>query len=206
MKKIISALLAALASLTMVVAPLAEARDGGHRGGGRSGGGHAQRGGGHQNFNRGNHGAPSRSQMQLNQGARDRVNVGHQNARPGGHPGNRPQGQRPGRGGDRNTNVNVNVNNRHDGGRHDRYDDHHHHHHGGWDDDDDWDHPFATAAAVTAGVAVTSAVIGSIVNSVPPSCVPVNYNGFTYQRCGNTWYQPQYNGPNVQYIVINPPY
>ena len=69
----------------------------------------------------------------------------------------------------------------------------------GWDNDY---HPIATAAAVTATVAVTSAVIGSMVNSVPPSCVPVNYGGMVYQQCGSTWYQSQ--GP--QYIVVNPPY
>src|SRR4029077_3332999 len=39
---------------------------------------------------------------------------------------------------------------------------------GGWDNDY---HPVATAAAVSAGVAVTSAVVGSLVRSVPPSCV-----------------------------------
>jgi hypothetical protein len=82
-----------------------------------------------------------------------------------------------------NRNVNVNVDN----------------HHGGWDDDY---HPVATAAAVTAAVAVTSAVVGSIVRSVPPGCVPVNYGGIIYQQCGSTWYQPQ----GTQYIVINPPY
>ena len=69
----------------------------------------------------------------------------------------------------------------------------------GWDNDY---HPVATAAAVTAAVAVTSAVVGSIVRSVPPGCVPVNYGGVIYQQCGNTWYQPQ----GTQYIVINPPY
>lgn len=87
-----------------------------------------------------------------------------------------------------NRNVNVNVD----------YDDHNH-----WNDWDD--HPFATAAAVTAGVAVTSAVIGSIVNSVPPSCVTTVVNGIAYQQCGSTWYQPQYSGTNVQYIVVNAP-
>jgi hypothetical protein len=71
--------------------------------------------------------------------------------------------------------------------------------HNGWDNDY---HPIATAAAVTATVAVTSAVIGSIVRSVPPGCVPVNYGGMVYQQCGNVWYQSQ--GP--QYIVVNPPY
>ena len=87
----------------------------------------------------------------------------------------------------RNTNVNVNVNNRHGGG---------------WDDDH---HPIATAAAVTATAVVTAAVVGSIVNSVPPGCVPVNYNGMVYQQCGSTWYQPQYVGSQVQYVVIVPP-
>jgi hypothetical protein len=69
----------------------------------------------------------------------------------------------------------------------------------GWDNDY---HPIATAAAVTATVAVTSAIVGSIVNAPPPGCVPVNYGGYIYQQCGSTWYQPQ----GTQYIVINPPY
>lgn len=89
----------------------------------------------------------------------------------------------------KNTNVNVNVDNDH--------------RHGGWDNDY---HPIATAAAVTATVAVTSAVIGSIVRTVPPNCVPVNYNGMIYQQCGSTWYQPQYVGPQVQYVVVAPIY
>lgn len=75
--------------------------------------------------------------------------------------------------------------------------------HGGWNDWDD--HPFATAAAVTAGVAITSAVIGSIVYSVPPSCVTTVVNGVAYQQCGSTWYEPRYSGTTVQYVVINPP-
>ena len=87
----------------------------------------------------------------------------------------------------RNTNVNVNRNVDVD-----------------VDVDRNW-HPVATAAAVTATVAVTSAVVGSIVHSVPPSCVPVVINGITYQQCGTTWYQPQYAGSTVQYVVIAPP-
>ena len=83
------------------------------------------------------------------------------------------------------TNVNVNVNNNNRGG--------------GWDNDY---HPVATAVAVTAAVAVTSAVIGSMVRTVPPGCVPVNYRGMIYQQCGNTWYQPQ----GTQYVVIAAPY
>ena len=76
---------------------------------------------------------------------------------------------------------------------------------GGWYDDDPY-HPVATAAAVTAAVVVTSAVVGSIVRSVLANCVPVNYRGIMYQQCGSTWYQPQYAGSQVQYVVINPPY
>lgn len=74
-------------------------------------------------------------------------------------------------------------------------------HHDGWYDD----HPVATAVAVTAAVGVTAAVVGSIVHSVPSNCSAVNVNGVTYQQCGSTWYQPQYAGTQVQYIVINPP-
>ncbi|MBL0167644.1 MAG: hypothetical protein IPP85_11090 [Propionivibrio sp.] len=87
-----------------------------------------------------------------------------------------------------NRNVNVNVDNNRGGccG-------------GGWDNDY---HPVARAAAVTATVAVTAAVVGSMVNTVPSGCVPVNYGGMIYQQCGSTWYQPQ----GSQYVVINPPY
>lgn len=114
------------------------------------------------------------------------------------------------RGGNANRNVNHNVNrntnvNRNANVNVNRDIDVDVHGHGGCCFDDDWDHPFATAAAVTAGVAVTSAVIGSIVNSVPPSCVQTIINGIAYQQCGSTWYQPQYAGTTVQYVVVNPP-
>lgn len=69
---------------------------------------------------------------------------------------------------------------------------------GGWDDDY---HPFA-AAAVVGG---TAAIVGSMVNSIPPSCTPVVVNGATYSQCGSTYYQPQYAGTSVQYQVVNPP-
>lgn len=73
-------------------------------------------------------------------------------------------------------NVNVNVDN-------------------GWDRDY---HPVAAAAVV----GTTAAVIGSMVRTVPPGCVPVNYGGMVYQQCGATWYQPQ----GSQFVVVNPPY
>ncbi|MFA9439082.1 hypothetical protein ACDA63_05540 [Uliginosibacterium sp. sgz301328] len=66
-------------------------------------------------------------------------------------------------------------------------------------------HPIATAAVATAAVVTTAAVVGSIVHSLPPSCSVVSVNGITYQQCGSTWYQPQYAGTTVQYVVVNPP-
>jgi len=66
-------------------------------------------------------------------------------------------------------------------------------------------HPVATAAALTATAMVTAAVIGSMVNTLPPSCTAVFINGITYQQCGGAWYQPQFSGPSVTYVVINPP-
>ena len=62
-------------------------------------------------------------------------------------------------------------------------------------------HPVATAAAVVA----TAAIVGSMVRTLPPACSVVVVNGVSYQNCGGTWYQPQYAGTTVQYVVINPP-
>ncbi|GGP18864.1 hypothetical protein [Silvimonas iriomotensis] len=92
-----------------------------------------------------------------------------------------------------NVNVNRDVNVNVDGDRGRYYDDHY--------------HPVATAAAVTATVAVTSAVVGSIVNAnqMPSSCVQVMRGNTAYMQCGNTWYQPQYQGSNVTYVVVNAP-
>ena len=83
----------------------------------------------------------------------------------------------------RNTNVHVDV-------------DHHYGYGGGC-----CYHPAATVAAV----AVTAAVIGSIVYSVPPSCQTVYVNGVTYSQCGSTWYQPQFVGTSTTYIVVAAP-
>jgi len=65
--------------------------------------------------------------------------------------------------------------------------------------------PFATAVAVTAGVAVTSAVIGSVTRTLPPACVPVQYGTMLYRQCGTVWYPPSYVGTTVQYVVMAAP-
>ena len=55
---------------------------------------------------------------------------------------------------------------------------------------------------VAAGV--TAAAIGSLAYSLPSGCTPYTYAG-PYYQCGNVWYQPQYQGSNVTYVVVNPP-
>ena len=62
-------------------------------------------------------------------------------------------------------------------------------------------HPIATGVAI----GVTAAIIGSMVNTLPTGCTTVITNGISYSQCGNTWYQPQYSGNNVTYIVVNAP-
>ncbi len=85
----------------------------------------------------------------------------------------------------RNTNVNVNVNNNHRRGG--------------------YYHPVGRAVAVGATVAVTAAIVGSMVNTLPATgCTTVISSGISYQQCGSVWYQPQYSGNSVTYIVVNP--
>ena len=61
------------------------------------------------------------------------------------------------------------------------------------------------AFVAVAAVAVTAAVIGSMVNTLPPACSMVVVNGITYQQCGSTWYQPQFVGGATTYVVIAAP-
>jgi len=91
------------------------------------------------------------------------------------------------------TNVNVNRDVDVDGGRY-----------GGWGDACCY-HPAARAAAVTAAAVTTAAVVGSTVHTLPPACSAVNVGGVAYQQCGSTWYQPQFAGTTVNYVVVNPP-
>jgi hypothetical protein len=42
--------------------------------------------------------------------------------------------------------------------------------------------------------------------SLPPSgCHAVVVNGMTYEQCGSTWFQPQYQGNRTVYVVVTPP-
>jgi len=82
---------------------------------------------------------------------------------------------------------------------------------GGWGGYGDWNdgccfnHPIAAAAAIGTAAAITNAAIGSVVYTLPASCTTVTVNGYTYEQCGSTWYQPQFVGDDMNYVVVNPP-
>ena len=60
------------------------------------------------------------------------------------------------------------------------------------------------AGALTAG-AITAAAYGSTVYALPSGCVTTVVNGITYQQCGSTWYEPQFDGTTTTYVVVSPP-
>ena len=62
------------------------------------------------------------------------------------------------------------------------------------------------AAAVATTAAVTAAVVGTRVQTLPPSCTTVMAGGVTYQQCGSVWYQPQFVGTGTTYVVVNARY
>src|SRR4029079_10938195 len=64
--------------------------------------------------------------------------------------------------------------------------------------------PVARAAVTTDAVLGTAAVVGSVVASLPPSCVTTMIGNVAYQQCGSTWYRPQYAGSQVTYVFVNP--
>lgn len=58
-------------------------------------------------------------------------------------------------------------------------------------------------AAVVGGAAVATA---ATVATLPPSCTTVMNAGVSYRQCGSSWYQPAYEGPNMVYQTVPPPY
>lgn len=66
-------------------------------------------------------------------------------------------------------------------------------------------HPAARAVGVAAAATVTAAVVGSMVYSLPPACSTAVVGGISYHNCGGAWYQPQYAGTQVTYVVVNAP-
>ena len=54
-------------------------------------------------------------------------------------------------------------------------------------------------------IAATAIVVGSVVRYLPTGCSTVVRNGIAYSQCGTVWYEPQYAGNDVTYIVVNNP-
>lgn len=63
---------------------------------------------------------------------------------------------------------------------------------------------YGYGAAAAAG-AIVGAAIGSTIYALPPSCVSSVYTGYTYYHCGDVWYQAQYQGDDVVYVVVEQP-
>ncbi|MCX7097331.1 MAG: hypothetical protein NTV43_05420 [Methylococcales bacterium] len=103
----------------------------------------------------------------------------------------------------RNNNVNVNKNNNVNVNRNVNVNGNYHG--GGYYYNDHYNNGVSVGGAIAIGVA--GLAIGSMITaaSMPPSCNTTYINGIAYRQCGNTWYQPQYQGSSVNYIVVNPP-
>lgn len=91
--------------------------------------------------------------------------------------------------------------NYHGGGHHNGG---HHNNHGDWNNWHYNGYYNGFGAAVVAGATV--AAIGSAVNSYPSSCRSVSYNGLSYRDCGGYWLRPTYQGSQIVYVRVNPPY
>ena len=131
-------------------------------------------------------------------------NAGNRNMAGGGNYGgnNRP-GNKPNRGNNVVAGNTVVVGG---GGRGGYHNNGHYNNNGHWDNDDnDFLEFVGKTAAITAGVSIVSAVIGSTVNDKPDDCQQAMSNGQVYMNCNGTWYQPVMNNGQQQYTVIAPP-
>jgi len=179
--------LASVFALSLVAADFAEARGGRGGGGGgmRGGGGGGARMSGGGGFSGGRGAAtsiqrPSGGSLNRGGSAARNGNV----ARNGNFNGNGNFNNNRNVNANVNRNVNVNVDN-------------------GWGGccGGGFNHPVAAGVAIAGAAAVTAAAVGSMYYSLPPNCSP--YGG--YYNCGGTYYQPQYSGSDVTYVVVNNP-
>jgi hypothetical protein len=64
----------------------------------------------------------------------------------------------------------------------------------------------ATTTVVTAAPAAPTGIpIGTAFAALPNGCTSLTVNGLTYYQCSGVYYQPQYSGPNLVYVVVAPP-
>ena len=54
-------------------------------------------------------------------------------------------------------------------------------------------------------VVASSPEVGSVVSILPDGCVTTVVNGRVYRQCGSVWYQRQYTGSDVTYVVVRAP-
>jgi len=68
-------------------------------------------------------------------------------------------------------------------------------------------HPADADASVAepSGVVASSPEVGSVVSILPDGCVTRMVNGCVYRQCGSVWYQRQYTGSDVTYVVVRAP-
>ena len=68
-------------------------------------------------------------------------------------------------------------------------------------------HPADADASVTepSDVVASSPEVGSVVSILPDGCVTTVVNGCVYRQCGSVWYQRQYAGSDVTYVVVRAP-
>ena len=71
--------------------------------------------------------------------------------------------------------------------------------------DVDQDRGRARAAVIPSGAVAADTSLGSIVRTLPPGCSSTVVADIGYQNCSGTWYQPQYAGMTLQYLMVRPP-
>jgi hypothetical protein len=54
-------------------------------------------------------------------------------------------------------------------------------------------------------IVASSPAVGSVVTILPDDCITTVVNGSVYRQCGSVWYQRQYTGSDVRYVVVPAP-
>ncbi len=82
---------------------------------------------------------------------------------------------------------------------------------GDWDGRWNWNDNgccWGAGAGIVAGAtaaAITAAAVGSVVYTLPVGCSTTVVDGISYYSCDGSWYQPQFVGTTVEYVVVSPP-
>lgn len=50
-----------------------------------------------------------------------------------------------------------------------------------------------------------SAETGTVVTDIPDNCESETINEINYKHCGVNWFEPQYSGTEIEYVVVDPP-